>query len=320
MGLSYKDTLVGELPGAFEQAFDFNNEMEYDATSDDKFENLPPGEVVVKLSGERKNKIRALWATALIVKVFGKTMGFHFLHLRLISMWKPSGKMDCIDRGHGFFLIKFSLKEDHTKVLKGGPWFVGGHYLSIKEWKPNFRPEIANLSSVVVWVRLPRLPIEYYEVSVLRDIRKAIGLVLRIDTHTTLETRGSFAQLCVQVNFDDPIVKLVKVGGIDQPMQYEGISSLCFSCGRVGHKLENCLYRTRLPEKDEEMETRVEDLMNQEARENTEPESNAFGPWVLVAWKRKPSRNASKESRPEANSGHPSQSPTKPIRSLSLPS
>ena len=80
VGLSNKDTLVGELPGAFEQAFDFNNEMEYDVTSDDDFESLPPREVVVKLSGERKNKIRASWASALIVKVFRKVVGFHFLH------------------------------------------------------------------------------------------------------------------------------------------------------------------------------------------------------------------------------------------------
>ena len=109
-----------------------------------------------------------------------------------------------------------------------------------------------------MWVCLPRIPIEYYEVSVLRDIRKAIGPVLRIDTHTTSETRGRFAQLCIQVNFDDPIVKLVRVGGIDQPVQYEGIRSLCFSCGHVGHKLENYPYRTRLPKKDEEMETRAE--------------------------------------------------------------
>ena len=131
-GFSYKETLIGELPGAFEQAFDFNHEMEFDATSDDEFDNLPPGEVVVKLSGERKNKIRASWSRALIVKVFGKSVGFHFLHSRLTSMWKPSGKMDCIDLGYGFFLIKFSLKEDHARVFKGGPWFVGGHYLSIR--------------------------------------------------------------------------------------------------------------------------------------------------------------------------------------------
>ena len=50
-GFSYKETLIGELPDAFEQAFDFNHEMEFDATSDDEFDNLPPG--------ERKNKIKA---------------------------------------------------------------------------------------------------------------------------------------------------------------------------------------------------------------------------------------------------------------------
>ena len=94
--------------------------MGFDATSDDEFENLPPGEVVVKLSGERKNKIKASWASALIVKAFGKSVGFHFLHSRLTSMWKPSRKMDCIDLGSGFFLIKFTLKEDHARVLKGG--------------------------------------------------------------------------------------------------------------------------------------------------------------------------------------------------------
>ena len=66
-----------------------------------------------------------------------------------------------------------------------------------------------------MWVRLPDLPIEYYELSVLRDIGKAIRLVLRIDTHTASETRGRFVHLCVQVNFNDPLVKLVKVGGID---------------------------------------------------------------------------------------------------------
>lgn len=114
------------------------------------------------------------------------------------------------------------------------------------------------------------------------------------------------------MNFDDPIVKLVKVGGIDQLVQYECISSLCFSCRHIGHKSKNFPYRTRMPKKDNKVETRAEDPTNQEARENMKPESNTFGPWVLVAQKRKPSRNASKESRPKANSGFSSQIPSSP--------
>ena len=89
----------------------------------------------------------------------------------------------------------------------------------------------------------PELPIEYYKPSALREIGEAIGPVLRIDAHTTAESQGRFARLCVQVNFNDPIIKLLKMGGIDQPVQYEGIHSLRFACGCVGHKVENCPYK-----------------------------------------------------------------------------
>ena len=90
--------------------------------------------------------------------------------------------MECIDLGNEFFLIRFSIVEDRARVLKAGPWFVGGHYLSIRCWEPNFRAETAKLSATAVWIRLPGLPIEYYEPSVLKDIGLAIGPVFRIDT------------------------------------------------------------------------------------------------------------------------------------------
>ena len=36
-------------------------------------------------------------------------MGFHFLHSRIMQLWKPAGRLDCIDLGEDFFLIKFGL-------------------------------------------------------------------------------------------------------------------------------------------------------------------------------------------------------------------
>lgn len=179
--------------------------MDTKAESDDEFSELPIREKVVRFSRSTKVRIRAPWSNALIVKVFGKTVGYHFLHSRITSMWKPLGKMDCVDLGKDFFLIKFQ-SEDHARVLREGPWFVGGHYLSIRCWEPNFKPSKANLSAVTVWIRLPELPIEYYESAALKEIGEAIGPILRIDAHTATESRGRFAQLCVQVNFNEPML------------------------------------------------------------------------------------------------------------------
>ena len=47
--------------------------------------------------------------------------------------------------------------------------------------EPYFKAFEAKLSFVAMWVRLPKLPIELYDVVVLREIGSAIRPILRID-------------------------------------------------------------------------------------------------------------------------------------------
>ena len=190
---SYREKLIGGMPGAFIQAFNLDSTLEEDPESDSEVDEITEGVAVVKLSKESKLRIRSKWAHTLIIKVFGRTVGFHFLHAKVMSLWKPFGRLEFVDLGKDFFLIRFGLVEDFNKVLRGGPWFIGEHYLTIRPWVPNFIPSEANCSSVAVWIRLPKLPLEYYEESVLKDIGKAIGPVLRIDTQTASEARGRYA-------------------------------------------------------------------------------------------------------------------------------
>ena len=131
------------------------------------------------------------------MKVYGRTVGYNYLTFKINSLWNPKARMTCVDLGKDFFLIKFSAEEDYDKVLHGGPWFIGGHFLTIKPWKPYFKASEAKFSSVAVWVRLPELPIEFYDKIVLKEIGNAIGPVLRIDYYTASDTRGSFARLCI---------------------------------------------------------------------------------------------------------------------------
>ena len=138
----------------------------------------------------------------------------------------PSGRMDVIDLGNDFFLIKFKLKDDLDVVLKEGPQFVGQQFLAIRKWELEFKAEEASLSSVVVWIRLPGLPIEFHEPTILKKIGRAIGPVLRIDSYTANGVKGRFARLCIQVDIEHPLINTVKIGKMVQPVQYEGINML----------------------------------------------------------------------------------------------
>ena len=172
------------------------NYIEMDMESDEVRE-LREGLVAAKISQGLKQRIHASWSKALIVKVYGRTVGYNFLHAKILSLWNPIGRIDCIDLGKDFFLVRFSVKEDHDVVLKKRPWFIGENFLSIRPCEPNFKPAMAVVSSIAIWVRLNELPIEYYDFEALLIISQAIGNVLRIDTHTATGTRGRYVRLCI---------------------------------------------------------------------------------------------------------------------------
>ena len=236
---SFKDKLMGEIPRAYQQSFDFTDDMEETPEVERDISSLKEGLAAVRISNDLKQKIRAQWTKALIVKVYGRSVGFSFLQDKIMSHWNSKGSIDCVGLGKEFFLIRFSVKEDYNLVLEKGPWFIGEHFLSIRPWVPNFRPLASDVSSIAVWVRLNELPIEYYQVEALKEIGSTIGTVLRIDTHTAMESKGRYARICVQINVEKPLITVL-IENFEQPVIYEGIHRLCFSCGRIGHRKDAC--------------------------------------------------------------------------------
>nr|POF00222.1 hypothetical protein CFP56_37734 [Quercus suber] len=275
---SYKERLVGAIPGAYVQAFGFESAMEEEIESDEEEDDLCEGMTALKLSKEEKRRIREPWGQSIIVKTFGRNVGYMFLSSRLRTMWKPVGRMDIIDLEHGHFLIKFELKPDLDEVLKGGPWFV-----------------------VAVWLRLPNLPIEFYEPTILKKIGNTIGPVLKIDSHTFNGERGRFARICIQTNVEKPLIKTVKIGKVVQAVQYEGINDICFACGRIGHKKEGCSTIIKGPETppvgSEQQQNPSVDLNGSQdcgQRDVEVSERNGteeYGDWMVVKRKHKPKEN-----------------------------
>lgn len=107
----YKDSLIGDILGPYTQAFSFNRAVEIEDESDSELEHLTAGMAEVKLSKERKARIRAPWSKALIVKVYNTTIE---LWVTTISFSKSIlygtqwPRWTTLTKGNIFFLIKFS--------------------------------------------------------------------------------------------------------------------------------------------------------------------------------------------------------------------
>lgn len=78
--------MIGEIPGAYIQAFDFIGYIENEMESEASVEVIREGFFAVNLSRETKQRIRANWTNALNIKVFGRPVGFNYLHSRIHSL------------------------------------------------------------------------------------------------------------------------------------------------------------------------------------------------------------------------------------------
>ena len=80
---SYRDRLVEAIPRAFEQAFGLGQAGEKEAEANVEEDSLCDGFAAVALSKEDKERIRAPWTSSLIVKSFGRSLGYMFLSSKI---------------------------------------------------------------------------------------------------------------------------------------------------------------------------------------------------------------------------------------------
>ncbi|GKV40168.1 hypothetical protein SLEP1_g47836 [Rubroshorea leprosula] len=317
--ISYKDMVSAQEPTSIicdsssrDDFLEEDSDMEDDGS-------IP----TILISKEEKRRITSPWLNSIIIKAFGTDRaGYNFILPRIKAQWKPKAKMDCIDLGLDFFLIRFQDRDDLNKVLHRGPRFVGPYFLTIRKWEPAFNPEKATFKTTAIWARLPRLPIEYYDFKILERIGKMLGTPLRIDAHTAHQSRGQYARICIQVDLDEPLVPCVRIGNHIQKVLYEGPVSLCFSCGCVGHKENHCpLQFSEINPPNEE--TAINSQLPSES-ENVQDigitESQSFGPWMLVERKRSKKKPSTSFKAGQSNISMEKQSNHPQANSVSGPS
>ncbi|OMP00874.1 Endonuclease/exonuclease/phosphatase [Corchorus olitorius] len=286
---TYRDKLVNQADDlqisytSFSRFLDEDSDLEEEDDQDDT--------PVILLSKEEKNRLRKPWIHSIIIKTYGKSVGYNYLYPKIMAQWKPKGRMDCIDLGHDFFVVRFHLPADFNAVFYGGPWFVGPHFLSMRLWEPNFDPKKATFSTTAVWARLPGLPIELFDATLLKRIGNQLGTLLRIDAHTVNNLRGWYARICIQVDLDRPLLSRVKIGQHKQKVLYESISGLCFGCGCLGHKISNCPVKNpdndnKTMDCDDGNGTPLEQAPASANGVQSSEGEEGYGPWMVVSRRR----------------------------------
>ncbi|XP_019155204.1 PREDICTED: uncharacterized protein LOC109152077 [Ipomoea nil] len=270
-----------------------------DDTSDDEGseEQDDPECPRIRLSKEDKIRIRRPWRRTLIIQLMGRAIGYNYLVRRLRTLWKPEGHMELIDLEHEYFLARFELQRDYDIARCEGPWIIQDHYLVVQQWKPNFRPQTSKIQKICAWVRLPDIPIEYFDEDTLIKLGDKIGKTIKIDDTTCLASRGKFARICVEIDITKQLLAKFTIEEEEYPIEYEDIHLICFKCGKYGHKSEACGLNEQAQSEStpetagedgcndkESVPPQVPDVSHQKTSSKTHLKER-FGPWMLVTRK-----------------------------------
>lgn len=62
----------------------------------------------------------APWEDALVAKLLGKCIGYNVMKDRLTCLWRLIVGFDILDIDNNFYMVKFDMEMDITKVMKEG--------------------------------------------------------------------------------------------------------------------------------------------------------------------------------------------------------
>jgi len=74
--------------------------------------------------------------------------------------------------------------EDRDKIFEGGPYFFAAAGLYMWPWMMNSVQERETFTSVLVWIRLYSLPLDYWMSKYLKAIGNKLGHFLKISEAT----------------------------------------------------------------------------------------------------------------------------------------
>lgn len=201
------------------------------------------GEIDVKIEDEDVAPELKFWETTLILYVLGGDISMHMLKNFMEKAWNFVSLPDMYYHDDGYFMLCFKSHADMDAVLMKGPYTIRNMPLILQEWRPDFDLKKDMLSTIPIWVKLPKLPLHLWGETSLNKIGSAIGIPLVTDECTTHRLRVSYARILVEVDITQKMLDEITITdnkGLKrkQPIEYEWRPKFCEKCQTIGHQCD----------------------------------------------------------------------------------
>lgn len=109
---SYKESVTGEKGRSVTNFGDSGSEG---YVSDDDVVEVADDDTWFGVGRTREEKIKARrpWRNSLIIKLVGRSIGYHYLYKRIQAMWGTQDDPMLIDLGFDYFIVKLGRQEEY---------------------------------------------------------------------------------------------------------------------------------------------------------------------------------------------------------------
>lgn len=101
--------------------------------------------------------------------------------------------------------------EDRDEVLYPGPYTIGNKPMILKAWPAEFDFNTEVLQTVLIWAKLPNLPLSCWGMDSLSRTGSALGIPLYADECTTQVDMILYAGILVEMDVTRELPGTVKV-------------------------------------------------------------------------------------------------------------
>ncbi|XP_050212400.1 uncharacterized protein LOC126663639 [Mercurialis annua] len=210
------------------------------------------------------------------------------LKSKLTGIWNLDSNWKLISLGRGFYHILLSNEETLKAIWSRGSIGLKPGILRLLPWTPGFNPEEQKSTTTQVWVRIHKLPWEFWDKQLLAEISRGIGVPLKIDHNTINGELGHFARVLVDMDLSKSIHHTLRVETADSKfwvdLVHENLFELCTTCLSIGHSSLNC--RRNINQKDFNL-GQSKDV--KPANDKKDPEPDRGRSLTRKIWKRKQS-------------------------------